>query len=90
MALKRSVNYIALRGGPVDDMELYEQHKDAGLPEDYLYTHKLNDWMLNKIEQENIDSGMTPEDAAISKKSALNNLKELYAKNGMLDLMKQT
>jgi len=88
--MPRSVNYIALRGGPVDDMELYEQYKDDGLPEDYLYTHKLNEWMLNKVEQENIEAGIPAEEAAKSKRAALDNLKELYAKNGMLDLMKQT
>ena len=46
--------------------------------------------MLNKVEQENIEAGVPLEDAAKSKRAALDNLKELYAKNGMLDLMKQT
>jgi hypothetical protein len=90
MALKRSVNYIALRGGPVDDMELYDEHKDDGLLEEYLYTHKLNEWMLGKVKQENMDAGMSVEDAESSRLAALKNIKELYAKNGMLDLMKQS
>lgn len=45
-----SHNYIALRGGEVDDMEFVEEY---GVPKEYAYTRKLNDFMLDLLQTKN-------------------------------------
>ena len=89
MAEKKSYNYLALRGAPVDDMEFIEQF---GFPEEIAYTPKLNEAMLDMNEKQNIqtlqEEGMNMEDAiqkaAETKEQAWKDLKILLAKNGML------
>ena len=43
-------NYLALRGADVDDMEFVEEF---GVPKEYAYTKKLNDWMLDHQQTKN-------------------------------------
>ena len=70
-------NYLALRGADVDDKELQEQYPQ--IPDEALYTKKLNDIMLDITFNNNIE-----EEATKNKDIAARGLKELYAKNGLL------
>jgi|TARA_R110002167_G_scaffold12648_2_gene53680 hypothetical protein len=75
-------NYLALRGADVDDKELQEQYPQ--IPDEALYTKKLNDIMLDITFNNNIEAGQTEEEATKNKDIAARGLKELYAKNGLL------
>ena len=46
---KSNHNYLALRGYDVDDMEFVEEF---GVPKDFAYTRKLNDYMLDLVMTE--------------------------------------
>ena len=89
MADKKSYNHLALRGAPVDDMEFVEH---LGLDPEVAYTPKINQVMLDRNEQMNIETlieeGMDAESAASkaaqTKENAWKDLKILLAKNGML------
>lgn len=78
---RKSYNYMALRGAGVDDMELVET---LGMPEEYAYTPKVHEWMLEHTYKEAVDNGMDPKQAHQNKMEAARGLKELLAKNGML------
>ena len=80
--MPRSYNYLALRGADVDDKELQDQYPQ--IPEDALYTPKINEMMLDIVYSQNIDAGQTEEEATNNKNIAARGLKELYAKNGLL------
>lgn len=80
--MPRSYNYLALRGADVDDKELQDQYPQ--IPEDALYTPKINDMMLDIVYSQNIEAGQTEEEATNNKSIAARGLKELYAKNGLL------
>ena len=54
-------NYLALRGADVDDKELQEQYPQ--IPDEALYTKKLNDIMLDITFNNNIEAGQTEEEA---------------------------
>ena len=90
MAEKKSYNHLALRGAPVDDMEFVEQF---GLDPELAYTPKLNEVLMDRMEQDNInfyttEKNMTDEEAVAkardNKEKAWKDLKILLAKNGML------
>ena len=90
MAEKKSYNHLALRGAPVDDMEFVEQF---GLDPELAYTPKLNEVLMDRMEQDNInfyttEKNMTDEEARTkakdNKEKAWKDLKILLAKNGML------
>ena len=90
MAEKKSYNHLALRGAPVDDMEFVEQF---GLDPELAYTPKLNEVLMDRMEQDNInfyttEKNMTNEEAVAkardNKEKAWKDLKILLAKNGML------
>ena len=90
MAEKKSYNHLALRGAPVDDMEFVEQF---GLDPELAYTPKLNEVLMDRMEQDNInfyttEKNMTDEEAIAkardNKEKAWKDLKILLAKNGML------
>ena len=90
MAEKKSYNHLALRGAPVDDMEFVEQF---GLDPELAYTPELNNVLMDRMEQDNInfyinDKNMTEEEASMkakeNKDKAWKDLKILLAKNGML------
>ena len=90
MAEKKSYNHLALRGAPVDDMEFVEEF---GLDPELAYTPKLNEVLMNRMEQDNInfyttEKNMTDEEAVAkareNKEKAWKDLKILLAKNGML------
>jgi len=86
MAIKEGVkinhNYLALRGVDVDDVELQEEYPQ--IPDDALYTPRINDIMLDITYKLNLEAGVSEEDAAVKKKEAERGIKELYAKNGLL------
>ena len=90
MADNKSYNHLALRGAPVDDMEFVEEFN---LDPEIAYTNKINEVMLDKLEQDNIawfqeEEGLNTEDAiqraAENKEKAWKDIKILLAKNGML------
>ena len=86
----KSYNYLALRGANVDDMEFVDQF---GLDPTVAYTNKINEVMLDRVEQDNIEhyvntDNMDKKDAEAkakqNKMSALKDINMLLAKNGML------
>ena len=77
----RNYNIIALRGGSVSDQEYVETF---GLDPALAGTPGLNDAMLNKVYQENIDAGVDEKKAMQNKMNADKDIKRLLAKNGML------
>lgn len=81
MAEKKSYNYLALRGAPVDDMEYVETF---GLDPSLAYSNKINEAMLDYNYNRAVDKGMEPEEALRIKNDAERDIKELLAKNGML------
>lgn len=81
MAEKKSYNYLALRGAPVDDMEYVETF---GLDPSLAYSNKINEAMLEYNFNRAVDKGMDPEEALRIKNDAERDIKELLAKNGML------
>ena len=81
MADKKSFNYLALRGAPVDDMEFVEQF---GLDPAIAYTDKINDAMLEITYKQNIDAGTDPEKAMQNKINARKDLNTMLAGKGML------
>lgn len=90
MAEKKNYNYLALKGANVDDMEFVERFD---LDPAVAYTNKLNDVMLDRMEQDNItfyvnDEGMDRKEAEMKAKSnkmeAMKGIKELLASRGML------
>ena len=81
MSDKKSYNYLALRGAPVDDMEYVDTF---GLSPDSAYSNKINEDMLQYNYDKAVERGMNPEDADVIKKDAERDIKELLAKNGML------
>ena len=81
MAEKKSYNYLALRGAPVDDMEYVETF---GLDPSLAYSNKINEAMLDYSYNRAVDKGMEPEEALRIKNDAERDIKELLAKNGML------
>jgi hypothetical protein len=81
MSDKKSYNYLALRGAPVDDMEYVEQF---GLSPDSAYSNKINEDMLQYNYDKAVEGGLEPDKAAEIKKNAERDIRELLAKNGML------
>lgn len=81
MAEKKSFNYLALRGAPVDDMEFVEQF---GLSPDVAYTDKINDEMLNITYDQNIAAGIDRETAANNRANARKDINTMLAAKGML------
>ncbi len=81
MSDKKSYNYLALRGAPVDDMEYVEQF---GLSPDSAYSNKINEDMLQYNYDKAVQRGMEPKEAEQIKKDAERDIRELLAKNGML------
>ena len=81
MSDKKSYNYLALRGAPVDDMEYVDTF---GLPPESAYSNKINENMLQHNYDKAVERGMNPEEAAQIKKDAERDIRELLAKNGML------
>ena len=81
MSGKKSYNYLALRGAPVDDMEYVDTF---GLPPESAYSNKINENMLQHNYDKAVERGMNPEEAAQIKKDAERDIRELLAKNGML------
>ena len=77
----KNYNYLALRGGPVDDMEYVET---LGLDPSVAYTPAINDVMLDLTMQQNIDAGMDEAEAKKKRSTAERNIKKLLAQNGML------
>ena len=78
---RKNYNYLALRGAPVDDMEFVEE---LSLDPSVAYTPRINEVMLDQTMQDNIDGGMSEEDAKKARADAARGIKELLAKNGML------
>ena len=72
----KSFNYLALRGGAVDDMEVVDEH---GLDPKLAYTPQINDAMLEKVYQENLAAG-------VDEKTARKNM--MSAKKNIMNLMK--
>lgn len=81
MSEKKSYNYLALRGAPVDDMEYVETF---GLSPESAYSNKINEDMLQYNYDKAVERGMEPDTAAQIKKDAERDIRELLAKNGML------
>ena len=81
MSEKKSFNYLALRGAPVDDMEYVETF---GLDPEVAYTNKINEVMLEHNYKQAIERGTSEEEAAKIKHNAERDIRELLAKNGML------
>ncbi len=81
MADKKSYNYLALKGAPVDDMEFVEQF---GLDKSIAYTDKINDAMLNITYDQNIAAGVSHEKAMEDKMNARKDLNVTLASKGML------
>ena len=75
MATKEEVrinhNYLALRGVDVDDVELQEEYPQ--IPDDALYTPRINDIMLDITYKLNLEAGVSEEDATMKKKEAERN-----------------
>ena len=81
MSDKKSYNYLALRGAPVDDMEYVDTF---GLSPDSAYSNKINEDMLQYNYDKAVETGMEPGKAEEIKRNAERDIKELLAKNGML------
>jgi hypothetical protein len=81
MSDKKSYNYLALRGAPVDDMEYVDTF---GLSPESAYSNKINEDMLQYNYDRAVEGGMEPDTAAQIKKNAERDIRELLAKNGML------
>jgi len=81
MADKKSFNYLALRGAPVDDMEFVEEN---GLDPSIAYTDKINDAMLQIVYDQNIAAGVPEETAKENMANARKDLNLLLASKGML------
>ena len=81
MADKKSFNYLALRGAPVDDMEFVEQF---GLDPSVAYTDKINEAMLDITYDQNIASGIDKDTAAENRANSRKDLNLLFASKGML------
>jgi hypothetical protein len=85
MTEKKNYNALALRGADVDDMDYVEQF---GLDPELAYTPKINDAMLDKVYEDNLNfyraQGM-PEKDAIGKASD----NRAIAKVGINKLMRQ-
>jgi len=81
MSDKKSYNYLALRGAPVDDMEYVDTF---GLSPESAYSNKINEDMLQYNYDKAVERGMEPDTAAEIKKNAERDIRELLAKNGML------
>jgi len=81
MSDKKSYNYLALRGAPVDDMEYVDTF---GLDPKSAYSNKINEDMLQYNYDKAVERGMEPDKAEEIKKNAERDIRELLAKNGML------
>tara|TARA_R110002050_G_scaffold94330_1_gene196387 strand:- start:1218 stop:1502 length:285 start_codon:yes stop_codon:yes gene_type:complete len=81
MSDKKSYNYLALRGAPVDDMEYVDTF---GLSPESAYSNKINEDMLQYNYDKAVETGMEPDKAEEIKRNAERDIKELLAKNGML------
>ena len=81
MAEQQNYNYLALRGGNVDDMEFVDQF---GLDPDVAYTPKINDVMLEQVYNENVAAGTDPQKAMKNRRDAQMDIKKMLAKKGML------
>jgi len=81
MSDKKSYNYLALRGAPVDDMEYVDTF---GLSPESAYSNKINEDMLQYNYDRTVEGCMEPDTAAQTKKNAERDIRELLAKNGML------
>ncbi len=77
----KDYNVMALRGSGITDQEYVETF---GLDPALAGTPALNDVMLNKVMQENIDSGMEEGKAKQEMDKAAKSIKRLLAMNGML------
>ena len=77
----RNYNIIALRGGSVTDQEYVETF---GLDPALAGTPGLNDAMLEKAYNDNIDAGVEEKTAMAKRSKASQDVKRLLAKNGML------
>ena len=71
---RKNYNVLALRGQQVDDMEYVDQFK---LDPKLAYTPGINDAMLDRAFQDNLDAGMTQKEAMISKNIAAGQIREL-------------
>ena len=81
MAEQQNFNYLALRGGNVDDMEFVDQF---GLDPAVAYTPKINDVMLEQVYNENVAAGTEPAVANKNRREAQHDIKKMLAKKGML------
>ena len=78
---RKNYNILALRGANVDDMEYVETFE---LDPEVAYTPALNDAMLKRMFEENIDKGMEEEKAKKIMMDHEKGIKKLLAQNGML------
>lgn len=70
---KKSYNVLALRGQDIDDMEYVETF---GLDPSLAYTPRLNDAMLDKVYQDNLEYYR---EEGLSEAEAVSNAKRLRA-----------
>ena len=81
MAEQQNYNYLALRGGNVDDMEFVEQFN---LDPAVAYTPMINDVMLEQVYNDNVAAGTDPAKASQNRSEAQRDIKKMLAKKGML------
>ena len=71
---RKSYNENALRGGDIDDMEVVEEF---GLDPTLAYTPAINDAMLELVYTQNIDAGVSQDDAMKYRRHAAAKIKKL-------------
>ncbi len=79
--MNKNYNIMALRGAKVDDMEYVELFS---LQPDLAYTPQINTAMLDMTYKQNIEAGVSEEEAMKNRKDSERNIKHLLAKKGML------
>ena len=86
--IKENFNVVALRGGEMDDMEYVEEFE---LDPKVAYTPAINDAMLRKVHESNVEFYLESGDKASEAKAkadknmsiARDNIKKLLKKNTM-------
>ena len=77
----KSYNYLALRGGNVDDQEFVDMFN---LDPAVAYTPEINTAMLRQSYNDNLAAGVDEKKAMQNMKEAERDIKKMLARKGML------
>lgn len=77
---KQSYNKLNLMGYDVDDIEYVQE---MNVPAEFAYTKNINEYMLDVIQTENEDAGMSKAEARAHRIQSEAEIQELYDIHGL-------